>query len=290
MTQARARKFSEQQRRDLIAAIVTDTTLRPLGMRAGVLLATRFLNVEQGEAWPSMPHLQDELGCDRSALQRAMRGLEGRYFHTVKATGRGRGNVTRYRPIWPKKAAVSPPFVDEKPAEKADSRHDKRRTPGNIKGGLESALNLVKESSEGNPGKNPPPEFQKFEEIYAKPAGDNFGSREKAIQAFREICESGVSPIRIIEGTRGWTTARAKQGDKAAFAFAAARFLREGMWKTLEPRWARYWAHIVEADPGDEARADWETIWRKTFGGPLPGEPDSVFPPELIPAPERDAA
>ena len=274
----------------MVKAMACDAQLSPLALRVGILLATGF-NPDWGCAIWSYDRLAEKLDATKSGVIRAARTLEGRYFHVEKSSGGGRSNANRYTPINPDETVTAPSPIDDAERVTASSRKGDRTVTKRVTASSPERKELKGREREGAKiAPVPPPEFLKFEEIYAKPAGDNFGSRTKAIQAFREICESGVSPIRIIEGTCRWASTHAKKGDKATFALGAARFLREWVWKTPEPRWADFWVNIVEADPGDDRRDVWVDIWRKTFGGPLPGEPGSVFPPELIPAAERDAA
>lgn len=255
---------------------VRKMNIRPCG-RKFVAMALADYADETGRCYPSIKTLAAYTSQGPRTVQTHLEALERMGFLTRERSRNSRGQLGQYRyridyrQISPLAKIANGVKLQNPPANFAGHNHQTLPLTGNDspeRGGAKVAL---------------PPEFQKFEEIYRRQAGANFGSREKAIQAFRETCESGVSPIRLIEGAKGWARDREKQGERATFATSAARFLSEGSWRTYEPRWPDYWARIAQADRGDDSRDGWVSAWRKTFGGPLPGEPGSLFPPELIP-------
>lgn len=265
------RAFHEWQRRALINAIVCDASLPPLAVRAGVLLASRYLNDREGSAWPSQPCLKDDLDCDRSGLQRAIRRLDGRYFQIERPKRQGRGMALEYVPIWPERADGSPPLSDEK-----------GRTYDHKKGGRETTKradgspphkNKIDKIKEG--GDFPSPEFEQFWASYSAVATTNSGSETKAREAWDSIIARGVSPVRLVHAALGYRK-KVKADKSPPYAAAAWRFLAERRWAAFEMPWAEY-RDGLKRDPDV-----WRPIWENQIGGPLPGEPGSVFPAELL--------
>jgi hypothetical protein len=64
--------------------------------RAAIILATKYINRETGEAWPSLDTLAKDLGANRKTAVRALNSLVAR-GHLAKEPGGGRRRSNTYR-------------------------------------------------------------------------------------------------------------------------------------------------------------------------------------------------
>lgn len=273
------------RRERLIKAMVKDRALPPLALRVGIMLAAGCFNRTPYAYW-SYEGLADALGATKSAVIRAARTLEGRYFRVVKKSGGGRSWRNEYHPIEPGETVTAPSPFDEEERVTVSSRKGDHLVTERVTA-PSPERKVRKEKGKGGAKIAPvaPPEFDHLLKAYQAAKGADAGDVEKANREYSAILKAGVSPVRIVQAVRAWAADRAKQ-DSPPYATSLANFLRQGRWRAFEPDWQGFYRAIVGGpERWDGERELFAKHWRTMMGpdAPLPGQPGSPFPSELVP-------
>jgi hypothetical protein len=258
-------------REQLVQAIASDMALSGQAVRIGVLIAS-LISPEHGCAWPSLDWLRDRssTSIDKKSTIRAIRQLEGRHFRVERCGSPGRSRVNRYFPIWPPRVAAPPPFSNHERVAIRSQKGGHTVTKRVATRPPEKGIRKLYER--GTPSR--PKSFQDFMTAY--PGGANTGSEDDAFSAWSQIVESGVSPIRLIQSAKEYR--RKRDADKSPpWSKAAWRFLEQGDWRSHEPDYA-------------SILLLYRKYGRWSFEGPELGKSGCLFPTELIPNDDAEAA
>lgn len=96
---APARKDLTAAKFALLEAMAADRGLTGLDMSVSILLVSRYLNSEIGEAWPSPNRLAAELHASERSVRRSLERLRNKWWRQTKKGG-GTGRTSHYAPRW----------------------------------------------------------------------------------------------------------------------------------------------------------------------------------------------
>ena len=80
-------------------AVACDPALSCLDQHVNLLLVTRFLNNESGDAWPSPETLAKALSASPSGIKKSLRRPCAKWWRQTSKGG-GKGTTSRYAPKW----------------------------------------------------------------------------------------------------------------------------------------------------------------------------------------------
>jgi len=93
---------------DLIEQAAADERLSAIDLRVHLLLITRYLNGQTGQAWPGPARLASDLGVSARSIRRSLKRLCGTGWWRQAEKGGGIGRTSRYEPCWETVTAMSP--------------------------------------------------------------------------------------------------------------------------------------------------------------------------------------
>lgn len=164
--------------------VAADLSISDLGFRAVYILASKYLNRERNEAWPSFQRLADDLGVTPRGVQKALRRVESA-GHLEIITGSGRGHTNRFRPT-AKKGNSGSPFeprkgerrfrYSDREKENCGSQETGMAVPERMNGGTQKARTAV----HPNPFEEP---FEESSEHEPSASAEDFQAHARPLHA-----------------------------------------------------------------------------------------------------------